>query len=99
MKAHSSALTIGSSTTVTGTEIPAGYTLWNITAITGDSGAFNIVQRRYNVFRTGNKYYKSSIPLLYGEAVETQNYSAYLDGEVTVYKVKAHNHLVEGMGC
>ena len=40
------ALTIGSSTTVTGTEIPAGTILYgDITAITGDSGAFYVLYK------------------------------------------------------
>ena len=40
------ALTIGSSTTVTGQEIPAGTILYgDITAITGDSGAFYVLYK------------------------------------------------------
>tara|TARA_Y100000992_G_scaffold6306_1_gene4022 strand:+ start:11949 stop:12311 length:363 start_codon:yes stop_codon:yes gene_type:complete len=40
------ALTIGSSTTVTSTEIPAGTILYgDITAITGDSGAFYVLYK------------------------------------------------------
>ena len=40
------ALTIGSSTTVTGTEIPAGSIIYgDITAITGDSGAFYVLYK------------------------------------------------------
>lgn len=39
-------LTIGSSTTVTGTEIPAGTILYgDITAITGDSAAFYVLYK------------------------------------------------------
>ena len=40
------ALTIGSSTTVTGTEIPAGTIIYgDITAITGDSAAFYVLYK------------------------------------------------------
>ena len=41
---HSTALTIGD-TTVTGRDTCRHYTLWNITAITGDSGAFYVLYK------------------------------------------------------